>query len=184
MKKTMKVLGLIALAAIVGLAMIACDGLFCEHEWEESKKPYFGAEGEEICIDCGEVQVIPALDQTALFGTWARTAGVTNPQILTINRTIISVINVAGQSFVFEVNTGGWSTSAVANTYDNAVGPAETYKLGYRVQGNTRGAISIPGITAVTEMSIYLHEDLDKLWIWWGAVEGGNPGGGIFDIVH
>jgi hypothetical protein len=130
------------------------------------------------------------LDQTALYRTWIRPRINNVPaheQVLTINRNIISVVNVNGQAFIFEVpTTGGWS--AATNNHDrtqeqinnNLMDPDE-YVSGFKVTGTTKANSFGAAISDQVEMSIYLHVDLESIWIFWGT---GGIGGGAFNIVH
>jgi len=165
MKERIKLFGIIAIIAIIGLSMTAC-GEECEHEWEVTKAAYLGEAGEESCDACGETQEIAALGQSAFYGKWT-----TAPWTVEIDAGKLEITNT-GQTdkFVFTITEWG---NIIENGRTSTVGPAATYKKGYKLTG-TSTALNSLNIPAQTEIEIFLHVDTDKMWNFYVSSNGGS----------
>jgi len=159
----MNVLGTIAIVALVGFSMVACDlgDSECDvctnfDQWSVAVPADITEDGEEvrICLDCGkeETRPIPALN-TPYRGTWTNTAaGGGTTHTIVISNTEFKITTSGGADH-FTISNAVWT--AVTN------GPTGSTN-GYQITGTvTQSGTSWPATN--TSASIYLNTSGNEL---------------------
>ena len=173
MKEKLRILGIIAIIAVVGLAFVACDdGADCDHvwgEWIEDKAATLSAEGERhrICEECDETEYEDIPKWEALFGTtWNNTnTGAGQHLRITANKFEINVTkpatNPSGDIFNFTIDSWEYSDSTVSG--HGLTGDVIAFKL----KGSLERAGAFTAGTA--EFDIFVTLDEGSLRIYWSS---------------
>jgi len=181
MKEKLRILGIIAIVAIIGFSMVACDGEDdCEHEWEVVVAPYLGEVGKAKCELCEGEEDIAALGKDVFYGTWKGTGSaafekwtiIIEADTLAVRHDDYPIASNPDSRFDFEITDWG---SIISNTRENSNGPAATYAKGYKLTGTTTSTAATSGyldLPKQTEIELYLHVSDDRMWIFWGTAAG------------
>jgi len=136
-----------------------------KHEWTLSKAPYLGEVGEEVCDLCAEIQVIPALDQEAFYGTWTAGGAINTTWTVKIDacRLVITNSHPNFADINFTQYIDSWGEIISKGTEPSVTAD---YKKGYWVIGPPATANNALNIGTQTQgLKIFLHTDLDKMWV-------------------
>ena len=189
MMKTMKILGIVAIAAIIGFAMVSCgDDEDCAHEWEKvnATEPLRGATGmressdiNEKCTKCDETRVVrnPRIALTSdLVGSWIGTTTPGTGQKLTINNDFFKLLLSNGNVAIdIEIANGkdgplqsDGTPSFEGKGWENVTtGGSTTHASGYRIHGKT--LTKADGWSDADKVTLYFNSDKSEFVIKWEA---------------
>ena len=183
MKEKIKFLGIIALVAMIGFSMAACDFDDCEHEWNVLDPATFTVDGEQECILCFIKEAIPAFGQTAFYGVWVSNDALPDttpiPQTLTISADKL-LISTPANTQTLDYTITAWvghtneSVINVGNHFNPELSKAENYPEGVELTGNVISSLGMgtfPATSVEYKIALYLSLDRQSLVIRWGATE-------------
>jgi hypothetical protein len=176
MKEKLKLLGIIALAAVVGLGMFSCtleEEECANHEangtWEIS-----GSEIVQYCDECGEV--VETFSKADLFGTY-KTRSTPSTRTLEVSDTKF-LIKDGSNSLDFTITN--W---AIPVTYSSVTIPASAskpstvtatdYPFVFKITG-TAPTPTLASTSTPTEISIFVGMELGRVAIWYSGVVAGQ----------